>query len=332
MPTPARPAIAGALLALAFVAGCASSQRADRLPQPAPAPATADIDTRALPIFEGHTGLPTSWDSLVASSARADVVLIGEQHGHPVGLAAAARLYEQVARRKPNTAALSMEFFERDEQAHLDDYIARITDEDAFRAASGRTGGNYPAGHRDMVETARELNRPVIAANAPRRYVRLARTGGFDRLRALTAEQRRLFTIPASLSEGSYRERFFALMSGMAAHSAPDGQSEDPTPQQRADAEARAQEMVLSFFRAQNVWDATMAHAIADAVRAGNAPVVHVVGQFHVDHDGGLLTRLCELLPDAEILTVTVSNETGPAMTEADRHRADRVIHVGPAR
>lgn len=326
----ARHAVVLILLLLAAVlSGCASTGRVE-LPQTAPA-TLAEVDLDALPIFDGPTGLRTSWDSLVAACSRADVVLIGEMHNHPAGLAVAARLYEQTARRKPNTAALSLEFFNRDLQASLDDYLAGLTDEEGFRKASGRTGGSYPAGHRAMVETAHELAQPVVASNAPRQYTRLARTDGFDRLRGLTAEQRRLFVIPASLTEGAYRDTFFAMMSGMTGHGGDNAQdSAEQTEEERAEAEAEAQEMVLGFFRAQNLWDATMAGAIAGAVDEDRSPVFHVVGQFHVDNDGGLTQRVRSMLPGAEVIVVSMSEETGAERTPEDEGRADWIIHVGP--
>lgn len=314
----------------ALATGCASTRP---VAQPSAfGTELAGVDVGALPIFDGPTGLRTSWDSLVAACARADVVLIGEMHNHPVGLAVAARLYEQTANRKPNSAALSLEFFNRDQQAALDDYLAGLTDEAGFRESAGLNPGNYPAGHRAMVETARSLDQPVTASNAPRRYTTLARKEGYDRLRGLTDEQRRLFVVPEALTEGPYRDSFFELMSGMTGHGgAGAAEDEERTPEAQAEADEKAHEMVLGFFRSQNLWDATMAGAIAHAVRDGRAPVFHVVGQFHVDNGGGLAQRLRALLPDAEIIVVSMSDATDETRPEEDADRADWIIHVGPA-
>ncbi|MCW5776018.1 MAG: ChaN family lipoprotein, partial [Phycisphaeraceae bacterium] len=105
-------------------------------------------------IFIGHTGQRVGWDEIVSSAGDADVVMIGETHGHELGLSVAAAMWEDILARTDH-AALSLEFIERDSQAHVDDYLAGITDEAQFRRASGRTAGNYPDGHRAMLEAAK---------------------------------------------------------------------------------------------------------------------------------------------------------------------------------
>ncbi|TVQ82406.1 MAG: hypothetical protein EA380_00470, partial [Phycisphaeraceae bacterium] len=253
-----------------------------RTPPTPPAP----FDPRALPAFDGATGQPVGWDALVARAAAAPSVLIGEIHGHQPGLDAAAALWEDILSHSSGSPspALALEFFERDHQTHLDDYLTGITDEATFLDQTGRSlnSGSYPPGHRAMVEAAKAASVPVIAANAPRRYVRLSRLEGLDRLEAMTPEQRRLVAIPDELTPGPYRERFFSIMGGM--HQS-DGEPDEDS--------AHARNRVIeTFFTAQNVWDETMADSVAEAIRSGRMPVVLVVGQFHTDFEGGLTTRL----------------------------------------
>lgn len=279
----------------------------------------APESTRELRVFSG-TGLPMTWSGLVARAAASDTVLIGELHGHPMGLDAAATLFDDLLELRPETAALAMEFFERDEQIHLDDLMTGVIDHDAFMRATGRESlQRYPEGHRRMVIAALERGRPVIAANAPRRYVRLARTEGFDRLQTLGEGQQQLFTIPGDLTDGGYKERFFEIMGGMRGH------SEDGTPEGEDDP------MILSFYRSQNVWDATMAESVARTLDAGHYPVVLVIGQFHTDFEGGTTSRLRELRPGARVMTVSVQPVWSLELRDEDRNRADAVIYIGPA-
>ena len=288
--------ILGALGLVLGLVSCATTSRSDRLAGGEPK------------LFHGRDGASASWPELVAAASEADVVLIGENHGHPLGLESAARLFRDVVARGPK-ASLSLEFFERDEQSRLDDYLDGLADLATFERRTGRTSGNFPPGHHAMIEIAKEARRPVHAANAPRAYVRLARKEGYDRLRALTAEQRRTFFVPLELIGGRYREAFDEVMTPADDSSAADERSA------RLDA----------VFRSQQLWDWTMADTLASAGLAGEQPVVHVVGRFHTDFHGGTVQALEKLALGARIVVVSFVDH------EADRERADFVIYVGPS-
>lgn len=278
--------------------------------------------TLAVSIFRGDGSSASSLDVLDAC-VDGDVVVIGETHGHEVGLGFAAEVFEGVLQSRPN-AALSMEFYDRDQQVALDDYLLGVIDDEGFKEAARRTAGNDPAGHRRMLEAARTAGVPVVAANAPRRYVTLARTEGYERLRGLSEEQRRLFVIPWRMPDGRYREEFFGLMGGMFG----DGSHGEEVP------EAERSARIEAIFRSQSLWDATMASAIADAM-ARSRPVVHVVGRFHSDFahvaGGGTVQLLRDLRPGARIVTLSVidaGEEVVGALREEDRDRADFVVYA----
>lgn len=307
--------------------GCASA------PKPAPAsaytPATIDVPpetARAAPAFT-RAGSPATWDALVAAATNADVILIGETHGHELGLAAAAALFEDVLAKRPD-AVLALEFLERDQQVAMDDYLTGITDEAGFAKAANRTRSSYPGGHRAMVEAAKAAGRPVIAANAPRRYVRIARTQGYATLRALGPEQRRLFRVPDALPTGRYRDDFARIMGAVHAPetetdpAAGDAPPELPPVPEWTDA-------LEATFRSQVLWDWTMGQSVANALNLGR-PVVLVVGRFHVDHDGGTVQAVRTLAPMASVLTVTFQDQEVPAKPQSDGP-ADFVFYVGPS-
>ncbi|MCA9311971.1 MAG: ChaN family lipoprotein [Phycisphaerales bacterium] len=315
-----------ALASIVTLPGCAGSSSGphhEATPRSLPHPAT-------LSLFASHTGDRAAWVSIVDDASRADVVIIGEQHGHRVGLHAASVLFDDIIARAPQ-AALSMEFFERDQQNALDDYLTGVTSEEQFRKAAGRTHGNYPEGHRAMVEAAKAAGVPVYGSNAPRRYVSLARMEGFERFDTLTPGQQAMISLPPSLTEGRYRDTFFELMGDMGGHGGGDEDDAALTAEEREAKEAENRAMVEGFYRSQNVWDATMAASIAEAAHAGRHPVVHVVGQFHSDFDGGLVQRVRSLLPGARIVTFSVQSVSSEELREEDEGRADYVLYAGEA-
>lgn len=314
--------------------GCASTSTNSDTMTTAEAAATPAINPRTLTPLQGQSGSPITWPELVSTLAAADVVVIGENHGHALGLSAAAAIFDDILAANP-AAVLSLEFIERDEQPALDDYLAGIIDEKTFRESTKRTEGNYPDGHRRMVEAAKAANRPVIAANAPRRYVRLARLEGYERLQKLSPEQRRLFRIPDSLPEGRYRTDFEKIMRDMAsqghgAASATPGQATPPPSTPDPAAEAALTARIAATFRSQVLWDWTMADSIVRALDSGR-PVVHVVGRFHSDFRGGTIEAIQRLRPAARVITISMIDDTSNSLRDEDKSRADFIIYTGPA-
>lgn len=295
-------------LCLVLSAACASVGRSSR-------PAEALPDPRAVPVFRGD-GVTATWEQLVEAAAGAEVVFVGENHGHPLGLASAAALFEDLLARCPNSA-LSLEFFERDEQSRLDDYLTGTSDLATLERRTSRSSGNFPPGHRAMVDAAKAAGRPVHASNAPRQYVRVVSQKGYEPLSGLTWEQRRLFRIPDELATGRYREDFDRVM----------------TPEGRDPQAADEQERLGRVFRSQQMWDWTMAESLHFALWNGEAPVVQVIGRFHSDFRGGTVQALERLRPGTRCLIVSFVDAAAPAsLPESDAGRGDFVIYVGPSR
>lgn len=285
-----------------------------------PDPALA-ARARTAKVFRGGDGSFVAWDSVIESAASADVVIIGENHGHPLGLAFAAELWSDVGARS-DQAVLSMEFFTRDEQSRLDDYLTGLWDEPSFLKATRRTSdASYPPGHRSMIQAAKAMSRPVIASNAPRVYVRASSRESYERLATLTAEQRRMFRVPDSLPTGKYRADYDALMSdpAMASHGGPPKQETPEELRKRLD----------SGFRAQSLWDWTMAESVTKAVDEHGTPVFHVVGRFHSDFRGGFIEALLKLRPGTRVVNISIVDAWSESLREEDRDRADFVVYVG---
>lgn len=303
-----------------MLTACSAGPSKARNPHAAAAPVSAEA-ARSLTILRGD-GSAATWNDVVASAARADAIIVGENHGHRMGLASAAALWDDVLAKSPK-AVLAMEFFERHEQADLSDYLTGVTDEAGLRKALKRDDSSFPPGHQAMVKSAKEAGRPVIAANAPRRYVRLARTEGFDRLKGLTPEQQRLFAVPQVVPTGKYREDFEKVMNENAGIK----------PEQLADEKFAAERRATldNTFRSQSVWDWTMSQSVVNGMSMGT-PVLLVVGRFHCDHTGGLVQALKLQNNAAKVVVVSYIDAAAPAdgkLSDADKGRADFLIFAG---
>ena len=301
---------AGALAAL--LTSCATTGEPTDAPGSAPA-ASAPADLDRVRSFDGTSGSPVTPAELTARMRAADVVVLGELHGHPVGLPAFAEAFDKATEHEP-AAALALEFLTRETQHLVDAYLDGLLDDEALVEACAPIAGSNAADHLPMIRTARERGLPVRAANAPRLYTRTASREGYGRLAELSGSQRALFAVPRAMPSGPYEEAFFAFMSGHGG----------------GDPDAEPSDRVRGSYRAQSLWDSTMADTVAGALRAGRAPVFLVVGQFHCDRDGGTVQVLRDLAPDAEMLVVSVAPTWAEDLRDEDRGKADVVVHVGP--
>ncbi|MHC5002862.1 MAG: ChaN family lipoprotein [Planctomycetota bacterium] len=312
-----RAASAAAALALMLTTGCATPARA---PEARP----ADVDARTLPMLDGRTADAIGWDDLMEMIAAADVVILGEQHNDAVGHAVQLAVVEDVLDRWPGSA-VSLEMLERDEQTLVDDYMDDVIDAEQLAELTFSTrwagSGSWTHWYQPVIDAAKQQDSPVVAANAPRRYVRLARTDGYDRLAGLPDPRRGYVEMPEEMPEGRYRERFWSVMG--VAHDA------DLTDEASDEDSAAEQERVESLYRSQLVWDATMADSIAEARRRGAPKVVHLVGQFHCDFEGGLVQELRRRLTGSRVVVVSLqSADGGGGLREEDRDRADVVVYT----
>lgn len=283
-------------------------------------------------MFTGHDGRPLSWDDFINAVAWADVIIVGEQHDDAIGHAFQRALVEDVCERWPDSA-LTMEMLERDDQPIIDDYAEGIIDESAFATLTHSKGwGGKPDSwaqwYQPIVDAAlwrtskkgvRGMN--VVGANAPRRYVRLARTEGYERLKELPKHRRALIDLPRGEASPQYWQRFQDVMN--------EASESDDAKAQAGHGGEMTQERLVNGFRSQRVWDATMAASIARAKKSGAEKVVHMVGQFHSDFEGGTTQEVRQRLPHAKLLTISMQRAYDATMRDEDRHRADVVVYTG---
>ena len=316
---------------------------------------TPSVDVRAggVRIYSGRDGESVGWETLMDAVAGADVIIVGEEHGNAVGHRVELAIVADVLDRWPGSA-LSMEMFDRTEQAVVDDYLADFIDLETFQERTASTrwlkiSRQYAQGeisrrtfderisklgwpdwennYQPIVDAARSAGAPIVAANTPWLvYMSVARRDGFERLDDVTDAQRALFEVPDEVPTDRYRQRFWETIAGRAEGEPDPGDDDDDD-----DPVAHpglTDEAILGMFRGQLIMDATMAASIADAKRAGAVKVVHLVGHFHCDFQGGLVQELRRRLPDIRTLVITALAVDAPSLRDEDVDRADFVVYT----
>lgn len=254
------------------------------------------------------TGKPATLEQALDAIAASDAVFVGEIHNdqtaHQIELqllaGAHTRLAGDAQQHSARPLVLSLEMFERDVQLVLDEYLAGLIQERQFLAGS-RPWSNYQTDYRPLVEFARTHNVPVVAANAPERYVNRVGRLGRDALKALTpAALGWLAPLPYGAASPAYATKFQAAMSGGMT-----GQGAHGNPH---------------LLDAQLLRDATMAHAIAGQLkRQKHALVLHVNGSFHSESHLGTPEQLHTYNSHARILVITILPARAGAAPDAQQ-------------
>src|SRR5262245_20616498 len=170
-------------------------------------------------------GTQATLGEIADAMAGVDVVFVGEQHDDPTAHALEADILRLAWERHGQAGeyrdvALSLEMIERDVQSVLDEYLAGLINEDHFLKSS-RPWGNYKTDYRPMIEFAREHKLPVIAANAPGRYVnRVGRLGRLSLDALPKSAKASLPPLPYGDASSAYAAKFGEAMKGMQ-HGAP---------------------------------------------------------------------------------------------------------------
>ena len=268
-------------------------------------------------VYDTVRGAFTDFETMLADLARADAIILGEQHDDPNTHRLEAAVLEGLARRRI-PVVLSLEMFERDVQPALDAYLAGTVPEEEFLKGA-RPWPRYATDYRALVEIARAQKWPVVAANVPRRIAAEVAKSGRPAIDALVSGDRPLAARDLQCPRDKYFDRFAEQMGNHKTPGAP------------GSTDAAATER---YYWAQCVKDETMAESIAAAVAKQTArpgAVVHVTGSFHSDFGAGTAERARRRLEGRRVALVSlmpVESLDTLAPGDDDRKRADYLVYT----
>ncbi|MBC7400809.1 MAG: ChaN family lipoprotein [Mucilaginibacter sp.] len=226
-----------------------------------------------------------SVDDVIATMDNADILFFGEEHTDSIGHVVEYSLLKKLSDKYPGKVAFSMEMFETDCQPVLNEYLkGAIREKDLVK--DGRAWPNYKD-YRPMVEFSKSNNLPVIAANAPSRYVHMVTDKGLANLQQLdrTAQQY-LAPLPIDTASGVYYDKFLKIMGGHGAMGN------------------------LKIYQSQNLWDATMGWSIAQFYKKHrDFKILQINGSFHSEEKLGSVAQLKKYAPKARVLNIATYND-----------------------
>ncbi|HVS90919.1 MAG TPA: ChaN family lipoprotein [Mucilaginibacter sp.] len=219
-------------------------------------------------------------DEIITDMNGAGVLFFGEEHNDSTSHVLERLILGKLNEKYPGKVALSMEMFETDCQEVLDEYLQGLIREKNF-ITEGRAWHNYKD-YRPLIEFAKEQQIPVVAANAPARYVNMVDRMGLTSLDKLDKTARSwLPPLPIDTATGEYYEKFLRVMGG---HSAMGG---------------------MQMFQAQNLWDAAMGWSISKFWKKHrDFKILQVNGDFHSEDKLGAAAQLRKYSPKVKILNI----------------------------
>ncbi len=293
-------------------------------------------------VFDTATGQELPWNSLVQATQEADVIVVGEQHDNATAHELERRLTAALLADFP-ASAIAMEMFERNEQVLVDLYLdGRIQAETLVKITdSANWGGGRDTWNSwyqpivDCVKEHRDQGAHLKAANCPRAFVKLARLEGFDVLAAFEGCPSELVTVPdPDVNDLAYHDRFVEVMTKASAPHSAKASKKTKRPKKAMPAKkppsGMAPSMTLdpeAFFRAQQTWDASMAHSVLEAKEV-HPKVMLFVGEFHMAYEGGLIRRIQHGNPDLDLVSISLLRSDDLELKPKGRDRAHYVIYT----
>jgi uncharacterized iron-regulated protein len=244
-----------AIVALGVSASCAHT------PPPTP-DVVADVPVaRAYELVDGLNGASLDEPALIERIAAARAIFVGEQHDDPHHHFVQTKIFE-LATQQSGATGLAMEMLPVTYQAVLDAFAAGSMDESAFLKAVDwdQTWGYSYGFFREMLQRCRTLGFPAFALNAPRSLSRAVSQKGIEGL-----DENERAALP-DLVVGPAEHREF-VRQAYGSHST------------RRFVERRFER----FYRAQLLWDETMAESLGRALSGPGHPerVVVLAGEGH---------------------------------------------------
>ena len=252
------------------------------------------------------------------TAASADVVFFGEEHDDPAGHFLEKEIFKKIDEHlaaspsKKRLLILSMEMFERDIQPVVDEYLKGLITEHHFLKAS-RPWRNYWTDYRAVVEYARKNELPVVAANAPGRYVNRVSRLGKDALADLSPLAKTwLPPLPYRNASDAYREKFRKFQEAFTSQQK-EKKAAEPSASSKKMAKASPHHPAATdkidfdnLMAAQSLWDASMADSILSSLKKHpGALVFHINGKFHSEQGLGIPEHLNACQPGLKIAVIT---------------------------
>jgi len=242
--------------------------------------------------FDGRTGASIDNQAQVLDRVKSfvekcrregkkSVIFVGENHDDPTAHEHELELLKSLTSRVDvGKACLSLEFYERDIQPVIDEYLADLVNYQTF-LQDARPPSNHDS-YRPLLDHCKDKSIPVWGANCARRYSRMVGQMGRQKLEEVAASNPEFYRValpplPYQKASEKYCEKFKEIMGIVGSAGANSDDSK-----------------IMKMLDSQTLWDASMAHTIAKSWGNGSDVTMQVCGYFHCQYFLGIGEHLAQ--------------------------------------
>ena len=224
-------------------------------------------------------GNKISYKTIVFKTAKADVVLFGENHNDPISHWLQLELTKSLYEKHAENLMLGAEMLESDNQVVLNEYLLGFIREQDFEKEA-KIWLNHKTDYRPLLKFAKDNNLRFVATNIPRRFANMVYRFGIDTLEYLPEiSKQSIAPLPMMYDTSLY---CYKEISEMA-----EGHGGENLP------------------KSQAIKDATMAYFIHKNMKK-NTKFLHYNGSYHSRFYESIVWYLLQLNPDLNITTIEV--------------------------
>ena len=247
-----------------------------------------------------QNGKKVTYDKLLKSALKTQVVLFGEYHNNSVSHWLQLELTKDIAAKTP--IVLGAEMLEADNQKQVDQYLKGEIDQKKLDSTA-RLWPNYKTDYKPLVDFAKENKFNFIATNIPRRYASMVSKKGFEALETLTSEEKS-WIAPQPIPYDANLPGYVEMMKMMGEHTS------------------------VNMPKAQASKDATMAYFINQNLKKDTV-FIHYNGTYHSDNFDGINWYLKQYNPTIQIITIsTVEQKDISKLDKENYNKASYILVI----
>lgn len=256
-------------------------------------------DKKAYQLFD-KKGKKVSFEKVLNSAMKAEVVLFGEFHDNPICHWLQLELAKELAAKK--SIILGFEMIEADNQTALNSYLEGTINQKQLDSTA-RLWPNYKTDYKPLVDFAKANKLPCVATNIPRRYASMVHKKGFEILETLSDEEKS-WMAPLPMPYDKDLPGYTQMMTMMGDRTSP------------------------NMPKAQATKDATMAYFITKNLKPESV-FIHYNGSFHSDNFDGINWYLTKYRLETRIITISTVEQNQLSKLEKEHfNKADFILVV----